>query len=224
MMLIVRLYPETSREKVWDFVVNKFKGYESAGCTPLYASQREDAEHVSVIFEANKVDDMAQFLVDEISECPEIRKTRTITLMKPVFFPVPKNRPKKLCRYRVAMRLSPSHYRDVYNKLLHKDYHEDLYPTYMAFSFGEDDILLSMLAPSTGEIKEYAEEHIKPLDGVRSVDISLITKSCRLMPHEEWKKYRRRRYLVPPTEKHDEEFDWTLSELAALSGAFPEEL
>ena len=96
-----------------------------------------------------------------------------------------------------------------------------MFPTYAAYSFGEDDILTSMLSINRDRIKKFVEEHLEPQKGVVGVDAARINLSKRLAPPEIRKKYRETKMVRKPTEKY-EEYDFI--ELAALTGAFVKEL
>ena len=96
-----------------------------------------------------------------------------------------------------------------------------MFPTYAAYSFGEDDILTSVLSVGRDSIKEFAREDLEPQKGVVNVEVAHINMSKRLAPTEMWKEYRESRYILKPKEKY-EQYDFI--ELAALSGAFVREL
>jgi hypothetical protein len=97
----------------------------------------------------------------------------------------------------------------------------DLFPTYAAYSFGEDDILVSMLSISRDKLRAFVKEKIESQKGVLSVDVARIDMSKRLAPLEMWRRYRGEKYLSKPSEGF-EEYDFT--EQALLSGAFVKEL
>jgi hypothetical protein len=59
--------------------------------TPLYATQAEGMMSVGVIFDVKDPDNIAHFLTENLAKCDECHHTKTISLMKPVFFPIPKN-------------------------------------------------------------------------------------------------------------------------------------
>ncbi|MFX0208872.1 MAG: hypothetical protein ACFFDT_23010, partial [Candidatus Hodarchaeota archaeon] len=107
MMLIVRMYPQYEVDKVWDYAEDRFSKYKKMDIVPLFMSQHDYQNFISVVCEANKPDMLADFFGSEIAPCKEISCTRTITLIKPAFFAVPKDVPENLCRFRVALRLDP---------------------------------------------------------------------------------------------------------------------
>jgi hypothetical protein len=221
MMMIVRMFPRNDLKDSWDRVLNNLDQISDGNCTPLYMSQQEEKDFMSIIFDVKDVDAFADVLVKRVPSAANAEKTRTITLLKPVFFPAPKDRPTQLERYQVAIRASSDELDKVFNQIIHLDYPEGLFPTYAAYSFGEDDILASMLSVSRERIRGYVKEKIESQKGVLHVDTGRINASRRLAPVEMWRKYRESKYLFKPYNGF-EEYDFT--ELALLTGAFKEEL
>jgi hypothetical protein len=189
-------------------------------CTPLYISQQEEKEFMSIMYDVKDIDAFADVLVKQIPSAANSDKTRTITLLKPVFFPAPKDRPRQLERYQVALRVASEELNDVFNHTIHLDYPEDLFPTYAAYSFGEDDILVSMLSVDRDKIRTFVREKIESQRRVLGVDVARINMSKRLAPTEMWKSYRESRYLFKPYDGYEE---WDFTELAYLEGAFVKE-
>jgi len=161
MMLIVRLFPRDDLGDSWDRVLNNVEKISNKDCTPLYLSQQEEKDFMSIIYDVRDIDAFADVLVKQIPSTANSEKTRTITLLKPVFFPAPKDRPRLLERYQVAIRATSEDVQNVFNHTVHLDYPEDLFPTYAAYSFGEDDILLSILSVSRDKIRAFVREKIE---------------------------------------------------------------
>jgi hypothetical protein len=176
---------------------------------------------MSMMYDVKDIDSFADVLVKDIPSAANSEKTRTITLLKPVFFPAPKDRPEQLERYQVAIRVASDELNNVFNHTVHLDYPVDLFPTYAAYSFGEDDILLSVLSISRDKVRAFVKEKIESQEGVLGVDIARINVSKRLAPLEMWRRYREDKYLFKPSDGF-EEYDFT--EQALLSGAFAKDL
>ena len=221
MMIVVRLFPKDDLESSWDRVLKNVEKISNKDCTPLYASVREEEEFMSIIYDVRDIDAFADVLLEQIPSTANSERTRTITLLKPVFFPAPTGRPRLLQRYQVAIRVVSEEVQDVFNDTVHLDYPEDLFPTYAAYSFGEDDILLSMLTVSRERIRTLVREKIESQEGVLGVDVGRISMSKRIAPTEFWKNYRESRYLYKPSEGYE---DSDFTELAFLEGAFVKEL
>jgi len=208
MMLIVRVFPKDDLNDTWNRIATSSDKITSQHCTPLYISQQEEKNFMSIMYDVKDVDGFAEILVSRIPPAANSQKTRTITLLRPVFFPAPKDRPKQLERYQVAIRVASEEVDRVFNNTIHLKYLNDLFPTYAAYSFGEDDILVSMLSSSREKIRGFVKENIESQKGVLGVDVARISMSKRLAPEEMWRKYRENKYLFRPAEGY-EEYDFT---------------
>jgi len=216
MMVIVRIFPSGKLEESWNKVLENPEALSNMYCTPLYLSQREEENFMTLIYDVNDADRFADIVVKSIQSLLHPEKTRTITLLKPVFFPAPKDRPKSLERYQVAVRGMCGELENIYNHILHLDYPGDAFPTYAAYSFGEDDILTSMLSTGRDRLGQFLKANLESQRGVISLDISHISRSRRVAPTEMWKRYRESRYLFKPTAEQ-EEYDFLEREV--LHGA-----
>ena len=216
MMVIVRIFPSGKLEESWNKVLENPEALSNIYCTPLYLSQREEENFMTLIYDVNDADRFADIVVKSIQSLLHPEKTRTITLLKPVFFPAPKDRPKDLERYQVAVRGMCGELENIFNHILHLDYPGDAFPTYAAYSFGEDDILTSMLSTGRDRLGQFLKANLESQRGVISLDISHISRSKRVAPTEMWKRYRESRYLFKPTAEQ-EEYDFLEREV--LHGA-----
>ena len=111
MLIIVRLYPKIDVNKIWDYVEHEINEESSKSMTPLYATQTEGLMDVGIIFDVKDPDDIAHFLTEEIVKCPEVHHTKTISLMKPVFFSIPKKKPENIQRYLIRLYMHPRYYK-----------------------------------------------------------------------------------------------------------------
>lgn len=221
MMIILRVFPNQNLNDTWNRVIQNLAKITNKQCTPLYASQQEEKDFLSIIYDVKDIDAFADVLVKGVPSVANSAKTRTITLLKPVFFPAPKDRPRQLERYQVSLQVASSELENVFNHTIHLDYPDDLFPTYAAYSFGEDDILVSMLSVGRDALRKFVREKIESQKGVLGANIARISVSKRLAPEEMWKNYRRDKYLFEPSDGY-EEYDFT--ERAFLEGAFRREL
>ena len=221
MMIILRVFPNQNLNDTWNRVIQNLAKITNKQCTPLYASQQEEKDFLSIIYDVKDIDAFADVLVKGVPTVANSAKTRTITLLKPVFFPAPKDRPRQLERYQVSLRVASGELENVFDHTIHLDYPDDLFPTYAAYSFGEDDILVSMLSVGRDALRKFVSEKIESQKGVLGASIARISMSKKLAPEEMWKNYRRDKYLFEPSDGY-EEYDFT--ELAFLEGAFRREL
>jgi hypothetical protein len=204
MMVIVRIFPSGELSESWNRVLDNLEALSNIYCTPLYLSQREEENLMTLIYDAKDLDYIADIVVKRIPPLLHPKKTRTITLLRPVFFPAPRDRPQTLQRYQVAVRGACGELEDIFNHILHLDYPRDAFPTYAAYSFGEDDILASMLSTSRERLTQFLKANLECQKGVIGVDVGHINRSKRVAPTEMWKRYRESMYLFKPTAEQEE--------------------
>ncbi len=221
MMIILRIFPDGDLDKSWSTVLTNLDKLGNEQCIPLYLSQQEEKNFMSIIYDLEDLDRFANIVVNNIPSVLHPEKTRTITLLRPVFFPVPKDRPRNLERYQVSTRVRSNEVEGVFDDILRLKYPRDVLPTYAAYSFGEDDILASFLSVSRERINSFLKENVGSRKGVLNVEAARISNSKRLAPTEMWKRYRESRYAFKPTDQY-EAYDFT--ELAALTGAIVHEI
>lgn len=230
MLMIVRLYPKIDINKIWDYVEHDMKEEPSKSMTPLYATQTEGMMDVGIICEVKDADDIAHFLTQEIIKCPEVHHTKTISLMRPVFFPIPKKKPANIQRYLIRMYMHPCYYKQNYEHLVTYHYPENLFPIYISYSLGDEDIIMSVAADSKQTALKFLKEHIRTMDGVDQSTLYPVFRAKRFAPLEtlieQQKKYLAERGKKTPPEEVDLQFDWVedFEQYAMLTGAFPADL
>jgi len=227
MLMIVRLYPKTDLNKIWNYVENEIKEETLKAITPLYATQTEGMMDIGVIFETKDPDDIARFLTEEIVKCDEVHHTKTISLMKPVFFPIPKNKPATTQRYLIRVYTHPRYYKNIYNYLIDHHYSYNLFPIYISYSLGDEDIIMSVAADSKETANRFLKEHIRTLDGIDQASLYPVFRAKRFASLEklieQQKKYLAERAKKTPADEMDLEFDWVedFEQYAMLTGALP---
>ena len=204
MMIVVRIFPRGELKESWNEVIGNIEELSSDRCVPLYLSQREEENFMTLIYDVEDIDYFADIVTNSIPSLLHPEKTRTITLLKPVFFPAPKDRPARLERFQVSIGAKPEEVANIFDRIIHLDYPKDAFPTYTAYSFGEDDILTSMLSTSRERLQQFVIEALNPLRGVNCITVGHITRSKRVAPPEMWKKYRESRYAFKPRAKFEE--------------------
>ena len=204
MMVVVRIFPSGELGDSWKTALDNIETLSNMYCTPLYLSQREEENFMTLIYEVRDPDRFADIVVKNIPSLLHPEKMRTITLLRPVFFPAPRDRPRNLERYQLAVKGRCGELENIYNHILHLDYPNDTFPTYAAYSFGENDILVSMLSTSKDRLAQLVKTNLESLRGVISIEIGHIDRSRRVAPTEMWKKYRENRYLFKLTPEQEE--------------------
>lgn len=231
MMIVVRLSPKSDLSKIWDYVENNIDVEETNNyVTPLYATQAEGMMGVGVVFDVKDPDHIAHFLTENLAKCNECHHTKTISLMKPIFFPIQKKRPESIHRYIVRIYTHPRYYKKIYEYLLNYDYPFNLFPIYLSYSLGDEDIVINIAADSPETINKFVQEHIRSLDGADSVLFYPVVRAKRFASLEriikEQQKYLSEKAKKIPESEVDKKFDWVedFEEYALLTGAFPRDL
>lgn len=227
MLMIVRLYPKTDISRVWHYVENELKNFESENVIPLYATQSEGMMNVGLIFDVKEPDDLSEFITEEIVKCDEVHHTKTISLMKPVFFPIPKKKPENIQRYLIRIYAHPKYYKKVYDYLINYNYPFNLFPIYISYSLGDEDIIMNVAADSKETVNRFVKENIRTLDGIDQSSFYPVFRAKRFAPLEklieEQKKHLAKTAKRIPETETDTQFDWieNFEEYAKLTGAFP---
>ena len=221
MIIVVRLFPHYDVQKVWQYVEKHFSNVKGDGVVPLFMSEQDYQNHVSLICDVNDPDALADFMIKEIAPCTEITHTRTATLLKPAFYPVPKDAPSSLCRFLVPLKVYPKKFNEIHEKLLKLDLPEDIYVAYVAFSLGEEDMIVSLLSEGREAVIRFVSGRIED-SGIESIRIGVTHRTKRLVDASKWRncqaKYARSR-LYGSTGRPDEfSFDWTSLNRCAVHG------
>jgi DNA-binding Lrp family transcriptional regulator len=230
MMMIVRLFPKTDLNRVWHYVENVIAKETSKFVTPLYAAQLEGMMNVGVIFDVKDPDKIAHFLTETLSDFDECHHTRTISLMKPVFFPIPKKKPENVQRFIIRIYTHPKNYKEIYGYLLNHKYPFNLFPIYISYSLGDEDLVLNVAADSSHTVHNFLREKIRVMDGVDSSSFYPVVKAKRFAPLSDLIKVQQEHLSkkgkkIPKTEL-DEGFDFVeeFERYAMLTGAFERDL
>ncbi len=230
MMIIVRLHPKTDLNKIWDFVENEMDKWSIKSVIPLYATQAEGMMSVAVIFDVKDPDEIAPFLTENLSKCDECHHSSTISLMRPIFFPIPKKKPVNIQRYVVRIYTHPRNYKSIYEYLLNYNYPFNLFPIYVSYSLGDEDIVMNVASDSLQTVNRFVKDNIRSLEGADSVLLYPVVKAKRFAPLEklidEQKKHLTAKAKKIPDSEIDKNFDWVenFEEYAMLTGAFPGDL
>ena len=230
MMMIVRLFPKTDLNKVWHYVENVIGKETSDVVTPLYSAQLEGMMSVGIIFDVKDPDNISHFLTETLSDFDECHHTRTISLMKPVFFPIPKKKPENIQRFVVRIYTHPRNYKRIYKYLTDYKYPFNLFPIYVSYSLGDEDIVMNIAADSAETVNNFLKEKIRTMDGVDSSAFYPVVKAKRFAPLEKLIETQKQHLLDKakelPDGETDKDFDFVedFKEYAMLTGAFTRDL
>ena len=230
MMMIVRLFPKADLNETWEFVENIIAKEPTDGVTPLYATQAEGMMNVGIIFDVKDPDNIAHFLTETISKCGHCHHSKTISLMKPVFFTIPKDKPENIQRYIIRIYTHPRNYKTIYNYLIDYNYPSNLFPIYVSYSLGDEDIVMNIAADSPETVNTFVREHIRSLEGADSAMFYPVVKAKRFAPLAKLIEGQKERLTEKakkiPESETDRDFDWVedFEHRAMLTGAFRRDL
>jgi hypothetical protein len=149
-------------------------------------------------------------------------------MLEPTYFLMPKKHPKNLERYLISLRVEPRKAQNIHSSIVDHDFPENVFLTYLTFTLGDDDILLSILAESHDSAHNFVKNTFGTMEGVNYYSISNQLKTMRLTSVMKWKRHQHK-FLSGYDKRHKKEYadyDWTndFSEYAAMTGAFVHEL
>ena len=230
MMMIVRMFPKTDLNRIWNHVENVIAKESSKVVTPLYATQAEGMMSVGVIFDVKDPDNIAHFLTETLSNFDECHHTKTISLIKPVFFPIPKKKPENIQRFIIRMYTHPKNYKAIYNYLINYKYPFNIFPIYVSYSLGDEDLVMNIAADSRQTVNNFLREKIRTMDGVDSASFYPVVKAKRFAPLEKLIEKQQellsKQVMRISDNETDKGFDWVedFEQYALLTGAFPGDL
>ena len=227
--VIIRLFSKKNLPKLWEEVETNVPKLESKYFSPYYASQQEAKDYITVISEAMNFEVLRDLVVKDVSSQLEVRKTRTIPMMNPTYFLLPRQHPQNLERFLISLRVKPGDIQLIRSRIIAYDFPDNVFMTYLTFTLGDDDILLSILTDSQKSAQAFVKDAFDRMDGIVSYDISNLLKTRRLTDRKKWKNHQSR-FLSSYDKQHknefDSRFDWTndFDTYAAMTGAFTHEL
>jgi hypothetical protein len=118
----------------------------------------------------------------------------------------------------------------MYDYLINFQYPSNLFPIYISYSLGDEDIIMSIAADSKETITRFFEDHIQAQKGVDQSAIYPVLRAKRFAPLEQLikhqEKYAAKQGKGPSVKKGDSTFDWVedFEQYAKLTGAFPRDL
>jgi hypothetical protein len=160
-MVITRLYAKTNPDKLWKSVVEELGDYRSSDITPFYVPQSvQDFITISLQVKATDsvvgfLEHVMDFLTQKVARMDGLADSHTMPLIKLRFLPILKELPAAISRYTIEVKVHPPDYCKMYDSLLEARYDRDLAVTYIAYLFGEYDLLLSLLATDRLKVEEF---------------------------------------------------------------------
>jgi len=215
MSVIIRLFASSDLQELWESVAKIIPKFENVDFLPLYASQQETSDYVSLVAEIRNFETINELFFQGLPELMNVRQWRTFPLLRPMYFLMPKDVPQNCERYLISLKVNPSRYQEVYTKILRLKLPKNIFLTYLSYSLGKDDILMSILSENRERAENFADKKVYSIAGVLSYNVSNQLRTMRLTSEKKWMGYRNKHLSGFDKEHRDEMdrgFDWTKCE------------
>ena len=184
---------------VWDNVVENHKKWHTKDVRLLYMTHRHLQEDTSLIVDAKNADGLADFLMKHIATIEGVRGIWVINMAKMRFFRTQQEHPRDLSRFTVTIDAMPKHMDTIFESISSLKPGKDIIINYITNTFQsfKDSIMVSVQARSRNHMDAFVNQYIRSLEGVVDAEVTHISKTMRLVSHEEWQKHVGP-YLVAP--------------------------
>lgn len=200
MITIIRLRSQERIESIYDDILSRKDELQSKiagkGCL-LYLSKRATHDDVSLFIHTLDSDILGDFIVDYLSEIEHITGAWIINMIKPRFYPLPRDT-KKMHRYSITLKVFPKKIKNIYQAIAEGTLPDGLKMAYISYTchlFG-DCIQFSVLAEEKMTLTSYLEQEVERISGVLKITATLIEKTKPLVSYDEWKRYSQEHEIV----------------------------
>jgi len=201
MISIIRMQSQEHREKIWDNILGNLdmlkNDMEEKGQL-LYLTQRAKQQDVSLFIHVIDCNTIGDFITKDLCDIKDITSIWAIHMMKPLFFPLPKET-ENMTRFSITAKVFPSKLLEVYENLVKQHPQNEIKIAYIAFTFHlfAESIIFSLLADNVDSIEKYVKNNVDKMPGVIGTTINRISKTKPLISYDEWKKYALQQSIVP---------------------------
>jgi hypothetical protein len=201
MINIIRLQSQETKEKICDVIMSQISELQDSikgKGQLLYLSKRIKHKDVSLFIHTNDPGVLGDFIAERLNNIENITDIWVINLIKPVFFPLPKDT-KEMKRFTITLKVFPKKLKDVYQNIVNATLPEGLKMAYVAYTFHlfGDSIQFSILADSEEVLNKYMAEVVNKLPGVVKTTINEIERTRPLVSYDDWKRYSSNHRIVP---------------------------
>lgn len=187
---MVRLFPKTGLTKLWTKIEENRQHLESESVRPISASRFEGLGYINILVESESLEAIQDFLIVKVNEILPLRKTQVLPLMSPMIFPVKEGVHYTLERYFAQIDIAPESYKTVYDKLLNTKFDNDTHANWLSYSFGKEDILLSVFSADRESTIELLRREIGDIPGVKYIEAHRAIKFMPMLNNEKYEKSR----------------------------------
>ena len=193
MILIVRTSTDGDAEKMWSAIMAQKNSLQSAlgkNGQLLYITKRADFNEASLFIHTKDFNSIINLVTEHLNTLDEVSAISIVYLIKPRFFPVPKDT-YNLKRFILSLKVHPKSLKDVYKKLLNPNMPKGIRKVYYAFTFQHNNEALqySLLAEDEESVQKYIAESIQSIDGIIKTEVHQAEKTKPFISYKEWLKY-----------------------------------
>ncbi len=206
MISIIRLNAQERKGRICDLVMAQLdylqERLKDKGRL-LYLSKRAKHEDVSLFIHTIDPNYLGDFIAEELSTINHVTGIWTVHLIKPIFFPLPKDT-KNMKRYAFSLKVYIGKLKDVYENLATAELPGGLKLAYLAFTFHlfEDSLQFSVLTENEEILKKYLTEVVDRMPGVLRSTVNLIERTRPLISYDAWRKYSQKHGIIPSWDEH----------------------
>ena len=201
MILVIRLSTDGDAKKMWSAIMDQKDSMQSAlgkNGQLLYLTKRVDFNEASLFIHTKDFTSIINLVTEHLHTVDEVSAISIVHLIKPRFFPVPKDT-YNLKRFIISLKVHPKSLKDVYKKLLNPNLPEGIRKVYYAFTFQNNNEALqySVLAEDEESIRKFIAESIQTIDGIIKTELHQAEKTKPFISYKEWLKYTSEGNEVP---------------------------
>ena len=193
MILIIRMSTEGDAKKMWSAIMEQKDSMQTAlgkNGQLLYLTKRIEFNEANLYIHTDDFLSIINLITEHLSTVDEVSAISIIHLIKPWFFPVPKDT-YNLKRFIISLKVHPKSLKDVYKKLLNPNLPEGIIKVYYAFTFQNNNEALqySVLAEDEESAQKFIAKSIHSIDGIIETELHQAEKTKPFISYEEWLKY-----------------------------------
>ena len=201
MILIVRMSTDGDAKKMWASIMEQKDSMQSAlgkKAKLLYLAKRIEFNEASLYIHTSDIISIINLINEHLNTVDEVSAISIVHLIKPRFFPVPKDT-YNLKRFIISLKVQPKSLKDVYKKLLNPNLPEGIRKVYYALTFQNYNEALQycLLAEHKESVQKYIAESIDSIDGIIKTELYQAEKTKPFISYKEWLKYTSEGHDVP---------------------------
>jgi len=201
MISIIRLNSQERKERICDLVMGKLAELQESLKDKgklLYLTKRARHEDVSLFVHTIDPNFLGDFIAEGLSKTDHVTGIWAIHLIKPVFYPLPKDT-RNLKRFAISLKVFIKSLKDVYRSITTSNLPEGLRLAYVAYTFHlfEDSIQFSILTQNEETLNNYLTGVVEKMPGVLRTTVNLIERTRPLVSYDTWQEYSLKHGIVP---------------------------